>query len=119
MWNSYKMVTKRGVTADEWRRRYLIGTNYSIAAVSENEAKWRGKKGADTPVIIISEWHWSYSWEEIMQVLMVVLPDDVTLEWTILMALWWWLPLDHNRLIGAATCNDCLRGSTGRLFRES
>ena len=58
MQNSYKMVTKGEVTTDEWRGRYLIGTNYSIAAVSENEAKWRGRKGADIPVIITSEWHW-------------------------------------------------------------
>lgn len=55
MQNSYKMVRKREVTTDEWRGRYLIGTNYSIAAVSKNEAKWRGKKGADIPVIITSE----------------------------------------------------------------
>lgn len=50
---------------------------------------------------------------------MVFLPDDVALEWTILVTLWGWLPLDHDGLIGATTCNDCLRGGTGRLFRES
>lgn len=123
MQNSFKMVTKREVTTDEWRGRYLIDTNYSTAAVSENEAKWRGRKGADITVIITSEWHWpltgTYPWEEIRQVVMVFLPDDVALEGTILMALRGWLPLDHDGLIGAATCDDCLRGGAGRLFRES
>lgn len=57
--------------------------------------------------------------EEIRQAVMVFLPDDVPLEWTVLMALWGWLPLDHDGLIGTATCNDRLRGGTGWLFRES
>ena len=38
----------------ESRGRSLIGTNYSIAAVSEIEAKWRRRKGADITVIITS-----------------------------------------------------------------
>lgn len=93
------------------------------ATVSENEAKWRGRKGADIPVIIISEWHWPRQAPipggKISQVVMVVLPDDVALEWTILMALRGWLPLDHDGLIGAAACDNRLRGGTGRLLGES
>lgn len=58
-------------------------------------------------------------WEEIMQPVMVFLPDDVALEWPILMALRGWLPLDHDGLIGAATSDDCLRGGAGRLLWES
>lgn len=50
---------------------------------------------------------------------MVFLPDDVALEWTILMTLRGWLPLDHDGLICAATCDDCLRGGAGRFFGES
>lgn len=53
------------------------------------------------------------------QVVMVFLPDDVALEWTILMTLRGWLPLDHDGLICAATCDDCLRGGAGRFFGES
>lgn len=56
---------------------------------------------------------------EIKRTVMVFLPDDVALEWTILVALRGWLPLDHDGLIGAATCDDCLRGGAGRLFGES
>lgn len=51
------MVPKREVATVEWRGRYLIGTNYSAAAASRNEVKWRGRKGADITVIITSEWH--------------------------------------------------------------
>jgi len=61
----------------------------------------------------------TYLWEEIMQAVMVFLPDDVALEWPILMALRGGLPLDHDGLIGAATCDDCLRGGAGRLFGKS
>lgn len=61
----------------------------------------------------------TYPWEEIRQAVTVVLPDDIALEWTILMALRGWLPLDHDGLIGAATRDDCLRGSAWRLFGES
>lgn len=53
----HKTVNKREVRTDEWRGRYLIGTNYSIAAVSGKHAKWRGGKGAEITVIITSEWH--------------------------------------------------------------
>lgn len=42
------MGEKRELTIDEVRGRYLIGTNYTSAAVSDNEAKWRGRKRADT-----------------------------------------------------------------------
>ena len=61
----------------------------------------------------------SEPWEEIRQVVMVFLPDDVALERPVLMALWRWLPLDHDGLIGAATCDDCLGGCAGGLFGES
>lgn len=47
------------------------------------------------------------------------LPDDVALERAVLVALWRWLPLDHDGLIGAATRDDCLGGCTGGLLRES
>ncbi len=60
-----------------------------------------------------------HPWEEIRQVVMLVSPDDVALERTILMALGGWLPLDHDGLIGAATSDDCLRGGTGGLLGES
>lgn len=53
--NIYTTVAKRVVTTDELTGRYLIGTNYSIAAVSDNEVKWRGRKGADITVIITTE----------------------------------------------------------------
>lgn len=35
------------------------------------------------------------------------------------MALRGWLPLDHDRLIGAAARDDRLRGGAGRLLGES
>lgn len=60
-----------------------------------------------------------YPWGEIRPVVTVFLPDDVALEWTVLMTLRGWLPLDHDGLIGAATCDDCLRRGAGRLFGES
>ena len=73
-----KRLQKGEVTTDEWRGKYLIGANYSIAAVSENEAKWRGRKGADITVIITSEWHRPRQApiagkEEIMQAVTVLL----------------------------------------------
>lgn len=63
----------------------------------------------------------TYPWKEIRlgQAVTVALPDDIALEWTILMALRGWLPLDHDGLIGAATCDDCLRWGAWRLFGES
>lgn len=45
-----------------------------------------------------------------------VSPDDVSSQDAILVAFWWWLPLNHDGLVGAATGNDILRGSAGRLF---
>lgn len=57
MQSSYKMATKREVTTDGCRRRYLICTNYSTDTMSKNEAKWKGRKGTGITVIIASEWH--------------------------------------------------------------
>lgn len=45
-----------------------------------------------------------------------VSPDDVPSQDAILVAFWWWLPLNHDGLVGAATGNDILRRSAGRLF---
>lgn len=56
--------------------------------------------------------------EEIRRAVTVFLPDDVALEWTVLMALGGRLPLDHDGLIGAAARDDCLRGSARGLFGE-
>lgn len=57
--------------------------------------------------------------EEIRQAVRLALPDDVALEWTVLMALRGRLPLDHDGLIGAATGDDRLRGGARGLFGES
>lgn len=60
----------------------------------------------------------TYLWEEIRQLVTVFLPDDVALQWPVLVALRRRLPLDHDGLIGAAACDDCLRGGAGRLLGE-
>lgn len=47
-----------------------------------------------------------------------VSPDDVSSQDAILVAFWWRLPLNHDGLVGAATGNNVLRRSAGRLLRK-
>lgn len=70
------------------------------------------RKGADITVIMASERH------RPRRPVTLASPDDVALQWTVLMALRGRLPLDHDGLIGAAAGDDCLRGGAGRLLGE-
>lgn len=78
------------------------------------EGKLNGeeRKGADITVITASER------QRPGRAVTLASPDDVALQWTVLMALGGRLPLDHDGLIGAAAGDDCLRGGAGGLLRE-
>lgn len=70
------------------------------------------RRGADITVMMASER------QRPRRAVTLASPDDVALQWTVLMALGGRLPLDHDGLIGAAAGDDCLWGGAGGLLGE-
>lgn len=83
-----------------------------MEAIIGGQRNGEERKGADITVIM--------AWERQRPRRAVALasPDDVALQWTVLMALGGRLPLDHDGLIGAAAGDDCLWRGAGGLLGE-